>query len=145
MLQLLGLYTESVQLLASLPIIFIGEVSGRTFGVGDELLVQFDMRFAGPRTLSTLKVGLSPTQRTGGVEYLYLTKLIGCGRASVYLLSGGDVGAKTAAAKGWVNWAYDSVAELCVAVDRLAQHIATFPRDALNVTKAGINEDNPSP
>ena len=142
--QLLGLYTESVHLLTSLPVIFIGEVSGRAFGAGNELLVQFDMRFAGPGTrLGALEVGLGLTQRTGGVEYL--TKLIGRGRASEYLLSAGDVDAKTAAAIGWVNTAYNSVAEMRAAVDRLAQRIATFPRGALNATKAGINEDNPSP
>ena len=141
--QLLGIYGETVLLLASLPVIFVGQVSGRAFGAGNELLVQLDMRFAGPGThLGSLEVGIGLTHGNGGIQYL--TKLIGRGRASEYLLSSGDVDAQTAAAIGWVNRAYATVPELHDGVDALAQRIATFPQGALNATKAGINENKPS-
>lgn len=141
--QLLGLYVETVDLLASLPVIFIGQVSGRAFGAGNELLVQFDMRFAGPGThLGSLEVAIGLTHGNGGIQYL--TKLIGRARAFQYLLSSGDVDEQTAAAIGWVNTAYDTVPELQDAVDALAQRIATFPEGALNATKVGINENKPS-
>lgn len=141
--QILGLYRESVGLLGSLPVIFIGQVSGRALGAGNELLIHFDMRFAGPGTnLGALEVALGLTQGTGGVQYL--TKLIGPARAAEYLLSNGDVDAKTAAAIGWVNTAYESTSELRQAVDALAHRIATFPLGALNATKAGINENKPT-
>lgn len=136
-------YVNTVHLLASLPTIFIGEVSGRAFGAGNELLVQMDMRFAGPGArLGALEVALGIIHGNGGIQYL--TKLIGRGRASQYLLSSGDVDAQTAATIGWVNTAYASKQALTTAVDALARRIATFPAAALNATKAGINYDRPS-
>lgn len=142
-LNLTQTYVGIVHLLSSLPVIFIGQVSGRAFGAGNELLVQMDMRFAGPGArLGALEVGLGVTHGNGGIQYL--TKLVGRGRASEYLLSAGDVDADTAASIGWVNTAYSSTEALHGAVDALAHRIAAFPAAALNATKFGINADRPT-
>ncbi|MCJ1243903.1 hypothetical protein MMC30_001100 [Trapelia coarctata] len=140
---LLGLYKQTVDLLHTLPIIFVGEINGRAFGAGNEIAVQLDMRFAGPNTrFGSIEVAIGVTHGNGGIQYL--TRLIGPGRAAEYLLSARDVDAPTAAAYGWVNRAYASAEELREAVDALAERIATFPAEALNGTKAGIRESGPS-
>jgi enoyl-CoA hydratase/carnithine racemase len=53
------LYVEVVRMLWQMPVISIAEINGQAFGAGNELLVQMDMRFAGPNTkLGSLEVGL---------------------------------------------------------------------------------------
>lgn len=107
------------------------------------MLVQMDMRFAGSGTrLGALEVGIGVTHGNGGIQYL--TKLIGRGRASEYLLSTRDVDLETAADIGWVNRAYASTEALQGAVDALAHRIATFSAGALYATKFGINADRPT-
>lgn len=97
--------------LATLPIIFVAEISGRASGAGNELLVQSDMRFAGPNTkLSQLEVGFGLLPGAGGLQFL--VNLIGRAHAFEYILSGNPVDARTAEAIGWVNKAYASRREL---------------------------------
>lgn len=139
---LVGIYKQTVDLLHSLPTIFIGEINGRAFGAGSEITVQFDMSFAGPNArLGALEVPLGVTHANGGIQYL--TRLIGPGRAAEYLLSSREVDASTAAAYGWVNRAYGSAEELSTEVYALGERIATFPAEALNGTKAGIRASAP--
>ncbi|KAL9608822.1 MAG: hypothetical protein Q9167_006357 [Letrouitia subvulpina] len=129
--------------LATLPIIFIAEISGRASGAGNEIIVQSDMRFAGPNTkLSQLEIGLGLLPGAGGLQFL--VNLIGRARAFEYILSGNPVDAQTAEAIGWVNKAYASRRELHDRVQTLAQRIATFPKAALAAIKERINFDKPS-
>ncbi|KAI4164773.1 MAG: hypothetical protein LQ342_001748 [Letrouitia transgressa] len=129
--------------LATLPIIFIAEISGQASGAGNELIVQSDMRFAGPNTkLSQLEVGFGLLPGAGGLQFL--VNLIGRARAFEYILSGNSVDARTAEAIGWVNKAYASRHELHDGVQSLAQRIATFPKAALAAIKQRINFDKPS-
>ncbi|MCJ1451340.1 hypothetical protein MMC28_001676 [Mycoblastus sanguinarius] len=129
--------------LATLPVIFITEINGRTSGAGNELVVQTDIRYAGPNALlSHLEVGFGLLPGAGGVQFL--VKLIGRARALEYILSGRSVDAATAAAIGWVNKAFGSQQELRSEVEALAARIAAFPEQGLAAIKARVNVQKPS-
>ena len=129
--------------LATLPIIFIAEIDGRATGLGNEIAVQCDMRFAGPQLkLSQFEVGFGLIPGAGGIQFL--STLIGRARAFEYILSGRTVNAATAEAIGWINTAYPSKHQLHEGVTSLAQRIAAFPRPALAAIKARINAKKPS-
>jgi enoyl-CoA hydratase/carnithine racemase len=138
-----NLYIDTARLLRDITTtVFIGQVAGQAFGAGNELLVQMDMRFAGPGTrLGSIEPGIGQFHGVGGLQYL--TKLIGRGRAAEYLFSTNNIDGPTAASIGWVNRYYDSNKTLNDAVDALAHRIATFPLGALNATKAGLNAAGP--
>jgi enoyl-CoA hydratase/carnithine racemase len=157
--EILDIYGKTAQLFASLPVIFIAEISGLATGAGTELAVQMDMvssvsflldldviniichqRFAGPGTKIGFLDGLLPGN--GGLQYLI--KLAGIDRAAEYVLSAGDADAETAAQIGWVNTAYPSKEELHLEVEKLAHRIATFPETALSTAKASITANRPS-
>jgi len=130
-----------VHLLRILPTIFIGEVNGLATAAGNEILVQCDMRFAGPWAhFGALEVANGILHGNGGAQYL--THLIGPGRALEYLLSVNDVDAKTAEQYGWVNRAYCSAAELRREVDALAERIALWLAGGLNATKVSVREND---
>ena len=138
-----GLYVEVVRMLWKMPVISIGEINGQAFGAGNELVVQMDMRFAGPNTkLGSLEVGLGVFAGNG--ELQFMTKLIGRARTLEYLLSSGTVDAAEADRIGWVNKAFSSAEAMQEHVNRLAERIATFPMAALVATKGGVNEQAPS-
>jgi len=129
--------------LATLPVIFIAEINGRTSGAGNEVAVQCDIRYAGPATrLSQLEIAFGLLPGAGGVQFL--VKLIGRARALEYILSARPIDAATAAAIGWVNCAFDSAQELSLAVDALAQRIATWPEQGLRAVKESVNRQKPS-
>ena len=128
--------------LASLPVIFIAEINGRTSGAGNEFAVQCDIRYAGPNAeLSQLEVGFGFEPGSGGVQFL--VKLIGRARALEYILTGRSVDAATAAAIGWVNTAFRSAEELRIGVDALAARIASLPEQGLQAVKARVNVQKP--
>lgn len=128
--------------LASLPIIFIAEINGRTAGAGNEFAVQCDIRYAGPNAeLSQLEVGFGFEPGSGGVQFL--VQLIGRARALEYILTGRSVDAATAAAIGWVNTAFGSAEELSAGVSALAARIASLPAQGLQAVKARVNVQKP--
>ena len=130
-------------MLATLPIIFIAEISGRAHGAGNEIAVQCDIRYAGPGTrLSQFEIGFGLLPGAGGLQFL--VNLIGRARAFEYVLSGRTVNASTAEAIGWVNKAFASKEELRREVESLAHRIAAFPKDALAAIKARINVTKPT-
>lgn len=132
-----------MQLLRTLPVIFVAEINGRVTGAGDEVAVQCDIRYAGPRArLSQFEIGFGSLPGAGGVQFL--TRLIGRARALEYILSARTVDAATAAAIGWVNRAFDSEAELRREVDALARRMASFPAQGLAAVKARVNAQMPS-
>jgi enoyl-CoA hydratase/carnithine racemase len=140
-----NLYIACTTLLQNITsTIFIGQVNGRAFGAGDELLVQMDMRFAGPGTrLGSLEIGLGQLHGVGGLQFL--DRLINRGRAAEYLLTGNNIDGSTAASLGWVNRYHANVSDLTTAVNTVAQRIALFPLGGINATKVGLNANNPSP
>ncbi|UKZ77695.1 hypothetical protein TrVFT333_005419 [Trichoderma virens FT-333] len=130
-------YNNVARLLGTVPAIFIGEVSGRAEGAGNELLVQMDMGFASTGALlgaSDAAIGLTHT--IGGLQHL--KRLIGLGRATKYLLAAKGADAKTAAEFGWVNQAFDTKDEMESYVDNLAARIGVFTRQGLEAAKRGI-------
>lgn len=98
-----NMYIVCVSMLRNISLtIFIGQVNGQAFGAGNELLVQMDMRFAGPNTrLGSLETALGLLYGNGGLQFL--DRLINRGRAAEYLLSGNNIDGPTAASIGWVN------------------------------------------
>jgi enoyl-CoA hydratase/carnithine racemase len=140
-----NLYIACTTLLQNITsTIFIGQVNGRASGAGDELLVQMDMRFAGPGTrLGSLEIGLGQLHGVGGLQFL--DRLINRGRAAEYLLTGNSIDGSTAASLGWVNRYYANASDLTTAVNAVAHRIALFPLGGINATKVGLNANNPSP
>ncbi|KAJ7729958.1 enoyl-CoA hydratase/isomerase-like protein [Mycena metata] len=126
--------------ITQLPQATIAVVEGRTRGIGNEFLMSCDMRFAStaPSVLfAQLETSLGVNPGAGGG--MYLSRLIGRGRAFEYVLSSADVDARTAARVGWVNRAFDSPRALHQYVQALAARIALFPAAGIIATKAGIN------
>ena len=138
----LNKYYANLDLLLSTPVIFIGEVDGRAWGAGDEHLMRMDMRFAGPHALLGAPEAAVGLIHVGGLQQL--TRLIGPGRASEYMLSAAEVSATEAARVGWVNSAYPTAQALRAHVDKLASRIALFHIEVLRATKESIARQAPS-
>jgi enoyl-CoA hydratase/carnithine racemase len=115
-------------------VVSIASIRGRATGVGSELALACDMRFASREKaiLSQWEVGggLVP----GGGPMARLPRLMGRGRALEVLLSSNDIGGELAELYGYVNRALPD-AELDGFVDGLATRIASFDAEALRATK----------
>ncbi|KAH7071076.1 ClpP/crotonase-like domain-containing protein [Paraphoma chrysanthemicola] len=135
-------YYDNLNLLLSSSIIFIAEVNGRAWGAGDEHILRMDMRFAGPEAQFGAPEAAVGLIHVGGLQQL--TRLIGPGLASEYMLSAAQVKATEAARIGWVNSAYPSPEALRNHVNKLATRIALFSFEALNLTKQSIAEQGPT-
>ncbi|KAK4629068.1 putative enoyl-CoA hydratase 2, mitochondrial [Fulvia fulva] len=91
-------YYDNIELLVSLPTIFIAEVNGRTWGCGDEHLLRMDMRFAGPDAQFSAPEASLGVLHVGGLQQL--VQLVGPGLAAEYMLSSAQVDAQEAARIG---------------------------------------------
>jgi len=116
------------------PVVSIAKIRGRATGVGSELALASDMRFASREkaVLSQWEVGAGLVP--GGGPMARLPRLIGRGRAVEVLLGADDVGGELAERYGYVNRSLPD-AELDGFVDALAARIASFDRQALVETK----------
>ncbi len=116
------------------PVVSIAKIRGRATGVGSELALASDMRFASREKaiLSQWEVGAGLVP--GGGPMARLPRLIGRGRALEVLLGADDVDGDLAERYGYVNRSFPD-AELDVFVDALAARIATFDRQAIAETK----------
>jgi enoyl-CoA hydratase/carnithine racemase len=116
------------------PVVSIASIRGRATGVGSELALASDMRFASREKaiLSQWEVaaGLVP----GGGPMARLPRLIGRGRALEVLLGADDISGEIAELYGYVNRALPDEA-LDGFVDTLATRIASFDRSAISETK----------
>src|ERR1700719_458258 len=128
--------------LSRAPVVSIVSIRGRATGVGSELALASDMRFASRETaiLSQWKVGAGLVP--GGGPMARLPRLIGRGRALEVLLSSDDIGGELAEAYGYVNRALPD-AELDAFVDALATRIAAFDKWAIANTKRLVNASLP--
>ncbi|KAL7912418.1 ClpP/crotonase-like domain-containing protein [Trichoderma velutinum] len=103
----------------------------------NNLLVQMDMRFASPGALmGASEVAIGLTHGVGGI--LYLTRLIGLGRAAEFLLAGKGADGRLAAEWGWVNRAFDTKQDMETYVDNLSARIGVLARQGLEATKRSI-------
>ncbi|KAI4178294.1 MAG: hypothetical protein L6R41_008453 [Letrouitia leprolyta] len=123
---------------------FIAEVNGRTFGGGQELNAQMDMRFAGPNALvSQYENSNGFVAQAGG--QLFLGTTIGKARALEYLLASKQLDARQGTELGLFNNYYRDAGTLRREVDALAARIGLFPQSALNNTKFSLSFLSPTP
>jgi enoyl-CoA hydratase/carnithine racemase len=120
--------------LSRAPVVSIASIRGRATGVGSELALANDMRFASREkaVLSQWEVGAGLVP--GGGPMARLPRLIGRGRALEVLLAADDINAELAELYGYVNRALPD-AELDGFVDALAMRIASFDKQAIAETK----------
>lgn len=120
------------------PVVSISLIRGRATGVGSELALASDMRFASREraVLSQWEVGAGLVP--GGGPMARLPRLIGRGRALEVLLGADDIPGDLAELYGYVNRSLPD-AELDDFVDKLAKRIATFDRQAIAETKRLVN------
>lgn len=124
--------------LEAAPFVTIGKIRGRARGIGSELVLSLDMRFASRENavLGQPEMGSAIMPGGGGLERLPL--LIGRARALEVVIGADDFDADTAERYGWINRALPD-AELDAFVERLAGRIASFDGDAIAVSKRIVN------
>lgn len=124
--------------LSRAPVVSIASIRGRATGVGSELALASDMRFASREKaiLSQWEVGAGLVP--GGGPMARLPRLIGRGRALEVLLGADDVGGDLAELYGYVNRSLPD-SELDSFVDALAMRIASFDKQAIAETKHLVN------
>jgi enoyl-CoA hydratase/carnithine racemase len=120
--------------LSRAPVVSIASIRGRATGVGSELALACDMRFASREKaiLSHFEVGAGIVP--GGGPMARLPRLMGRGRALEVLLGADDIPGDLAERYGYVNRALPD-AELDGFVDALATRIASFDKRAISETK----------
>jgi enoyl-CoA hydratase/carnithine racemase len=119
-------------------VVSIASIRGRATGVGSELALASDMRFASREkaVLSQFEIGAGFAP--GGGPMARLPRLIGRGRALEILLSGNDINGELAERYGYVNRALPD-AELDGFVDTLARRIASFDKQTIGDIKNLVN------
>ncbi len=120
--------------LSRAPVVSIASIRGRATGVGSELALASDMRFASREKaiLSHFEVGAGIVP--GGGPMARLPRLMGRGRALEVLLGADDIPGDLAELYGYVNRSLPD-AELDEFVDALATRIASFDKRAISETK----------
>jgi enoyl-CoA hydratase/carnithine racemase len=124
--------------LSRAPVVSIASIRGRATGVGSELSLACDMRFASREKaiLSQWEVGAALVP--GGGPIARLPRLIGRGRALEVLLGADDIPGDLAERYGYVNRAFPDT-ELDSFVEGLAVRIASFDKQAIAETKRLVN------
>lgn len=135
-------YYANLELLTSLPTIFVAEINGRAWGAGDEHAMHMDMRFAGPSAIFSAPEAAIGLIHVGALQWLVET--LGPGRTMEYMLSAGQVDATEAARVGWVNRAFETEVELREFVDALVSRIAKFERKGLEAAKMVVKRQKPT-
>ena len=120
------------------PVVSIASIRGRATGVGSELALASDMRFASREKaiLSQWEVGAGLVP--GGGPMARLPRLMGRGRALEVLLGADDVDGDLAERYGYVNRSLPD-SELDGFVNALAMRIASFDKEAIAETKRLVN------
>jgi len=120
------------------PVVSIAMIRGRATGVGSELALASDMRFASREkaVLSQWEVGAALVP--GGGPMARLPRLMGRGRALEVLLGADDIPGDLAELYGYVNRSLPD-AQLDGFVDALATRVASFDKDAIWETKRLVN------
>jgi enoyl-CoA hydratase/carnithine racemase len=125
---------DALARLSRAPVVSIASIRGRATGVGSELALACDMRFASREKaiLSQWEVGAGLVP--GGGPMARLPRLMGRGRALEVLLGADDIHGDLAERYGYVNRSLPD-AELDAFVDALATRIASFDKHAITETK----------
>ena len=120
--------------LSRAPVVSIASIRGRATGVGSELALACDIRFASREKaiLSQWEVGAGLVP--GGGPMARLPRLMGRGRALEVLLGAEDINGELAQLYGYVNRSLPD-SELDGFVDAFAVRIASFDKRAIAETK----------
>lgn len=120
--------------LSKAKVVSIASIRGRATGVGSELALASDMRFASREKaiLSQWEIGAALVP--GGGPMARLPRLMGRGRALEVLLTGNDIDGELAERYGYVNRALPD-AELDHFVDTMARRIARFDKQSISEIK----------
>ena len=131
-------WPEMLVRLSRAPVVSIASIRGRATGMGSELALACDMRFASREKaiLSQFEVGAGLVP--GGGPMARLSRLMGRGRALEVILSADDVPADLAERYGYVNRSLPD-AQLDGFVDALATRIASFDKQTIADTKRLVN------
>ena len=124
--------------LSRAPVVSIASIRGRATGVGSELALACDMRFASREKaiLSHFEVGAGVVP--GGGPMARLPRLMGRGRALEVLLGADDIPGDLAERYGYVNRSFPD-SELDAFVESLATRIASFDKRAIGETKRFVD------
>src|SRR5882757_6320523 len=124
--------------LSRAPVVSIASIRGRATGVGSELVLACDMRFASREkaVLSHFEVGAGIVP--GGGPMARLPRLMGRGRALEVLLGADDIPGDLAERYGYVDRSLQD-ADLDEFVDALANRIASFDKQAISETKRFVD------
>jgi enoyl-CoA hydratase/carnithine racemase len=124
--------------LSRAPVASIALIRGRATGVGSELALACDMRFASREKaiLSHFEVGAGIVP--GGGPMARLPRLMGRGRALEVLLGADDIPGDLAERYGYVNRSLPDT-ELDEFVESLATRIASFDKQAISETKRFVD------
>ena len=124
--------------LSRAPVVSIASIRGRATGVGSELALACDMRFASREKaiLSHFEVGAGVVP--GGGPMARLPRLMGRGRALEVLLGADDIPGDLAELYGYVNRSLPD-SDLDGFVESLATRIASFDKRAIGETKGFVN------
>ncbi len=130
----LGPLNDMLVRLSRAPVVSIASIRGRATGVGSELALACDMRFASREKaiLSHFEVGAGVVP--GGGPMARLPRLIGRGRALEVLLGADDIPGDLAERYGYVNRSFPD-SELDAFVESLAIRISSFDKQTLGETK----------
>jgi enoyl-CoA hydratase/carnithine racemase len=130
--------------LSKAPVVSIVSIRGRATGVGSELSLASDMRFASREKaiLSQWEIGAALVP--GGGPMARLPRLMGRGRALEVLLTGNDIDGDLAERYGYVNRALPD-AELDAFVDTMARRIARFDKQSIAEIKRLVDASSLPP
>jgi enoyl-CoA hydratase/carnithine racemase len=131
-------WPEMLVRLSRAPVVSIASIRGRATGMGSELALACDMRFASREKaiLSQFEVGAGLVP--GGGPMAQLTRLMGRGRALEVILSANDIPGDLAELYGYVNRSLPD-ADLDGFVDALATRIASFDKRTIMDTRRLVN------
>jgi enoyl-CoA hydratase/carnithine racemase len=124
--------------LSRAPVVSIASIRGRATGVGSELALACDMRFASREKaiLSHFEVGAGVVP--GGGPMARLPRLMGRGRALEVLLGADDLPGDLAELYGYVNRSLPD-SDLDAFVESVANRIASFDKQAISETKRFVD------
>jgi enoyl-CoA hydratase/carnithine racemase len=131
-------WPEMLVRLSRASVVSIASIRGRATGMGSELALACDMRFASREKaiLSQFEVGAGLVP--GGGPMARLSRLMGRGRALEVILSANDIPGDLAELYGYVNRSLPD-ADLDGFVDALATRISSFDKQAIMDIKRLVN------
>jgi enoyl-CoA hydratase/carnithine racemase len=116
--------------LSKAPAVSIASIRGRATGVGSELALASDMRFASREKAKLSQFEIGAGFAPGGGPMARLPRLMGRGRALEVLMTGSYLNGELAERYGYVNRALPD-ANLNAFVDAMARRIAGFDKQTI--------------